>query len=245
MNVRDSWIAADWQAPPNIVAGCTLRHGGVSRGPYASLNLGIHVGDDAAAVAENRSRFAARCELPAEPRWLTQVHGSRVVRDAEAGSEADAAITANSGQVCVVMVADCLPVLLTDAAGTEVAAAHAGWRGLADGVLENTVDAFTAAPSRLQAWLGPAISAPSFEVGSEVRERFVDQDPAAAASFRRNDRGRWQADLPGLARQRLSAMGVTSIHGGQYCTYLEPDRFFSYRRDGQCGRMAAYIFRRG
>ena len=171
-------------------------------------------------------------------------HGTHVAREPVAGTEADAAYSATPGNVCVVMVADCLPVLFASADGREVAAAHAGWRGLAGGVLENTVAAFKAPPGQIMAWLGPAISAPAFEVGNEVREAFCAADAAAAACFSRNDRGRWQADLYGLARQRLDRAGVTDVSGGGLCTCGDPARFFSYRRDGQCGRMAAFVFRR-
>ncbi|MDH5344796.1 MAG: peptidoglycan editing factor PgeF [Gammaproteobacteria bacterium] len=236
-------VCADWPAPANVVAGCTLRTGGVSTGPYASLNLGAHVGDEAAAVRENRSRFVAALGLPAEPDWISQVHGTAVARDAGPGAEADASVTSIAGKACAVMVADCLPVLFAAADGSEVGAAHAGWRGLASGVLENTVRAFQAPPGDLLAWLGPAISAANFEVGEEVRDAFLAKDPAAIACFTANAASRWQADLYGLARQRLRAAGVHRVYGGGYCTYGDPGRFFSYRRDGRCGRLAAYVFR--
>jgi YfiH family protein len=243
--VNELWIPADWQAPPGVVAGCTTRVGGSSDGIYASLNLGAHVGDDPAAVAENRRRFKNICDLPSEPRWLNQVHGAGVARDPDVGTEADAGYTASPDMVCVVMVADCLPVLFASADGREIAAAHAGWRGLAAGVLENTIAEFAAPAGEIRAWLGPAISAPEFEVGDEVRDAFCIGDDAATACFRRNDRGRWQADLYELARQRLGRAGVTDISDGGLCTCRDRARFFSYRRDGQCGRMAAFVFRRG
>lgn len=239
----DSFIAANWPAPGGIVAGCTTRTGGVSEGPYQSLNIGGHVGDDPAAVAENRRRFVAACELPNEPCWLNQVHGTHVVIDPGAGDEGDAALTREAGVVCAVMVADCLPVLICSDDGQEIAAAHAGWRGLAAGVLEATIAAFNAAPGQLFAWLGPAISQSAFEVGDEVRDAFVGTDRDAAASFSPNDNGRWQADLFGLARQRLEVAGIGSIFGDGPCTHSNPERFFSYRRDGQCGRMAAFVCR--
>jgi YfiH family protein len=242
--VSEGWIRADWGAPTGVVAGCTTRIGGTSDGVYASMNLGAHVGDDPDAVVENRERFKAICNLPAEPRWLSQVHGPDVVHDPDAGTEADAAYTASPDTVCVVMVADCLPVLFASADGREVAAAHAGWRGLAAGVLENTVAAFAAPAREIRAWLGPAISAPEFEVGDEVRDAFRTADAAAIACFVPNERGRWQADLYGLARQRLARAGVTAVSGGGQCTFRDAARFFSYRRDGQCGRMAAFIFLR-
>ncbi len=238
------WILADWTAPAGVVAGCTTRQGGVSEGPYASLNIGQHVGDVAERVTENRRRFAASCGLPQEPGWLSQVHGAAVVTDPAPGTQADAAVSDRAGVVCAVMVADCLPVLFCSKDGARIAAAHAGWRGLAAGVLENTVAALATAPSGLQAWLGPAISQAAFEVGEEVREAFVSHDPAAGRHFRRNARGRWQADLYGLARQRLADAGIGSVSGGDFCTFGDADRFFSHRRDGATGRMAGFIFRR-
>lgn len=243
MTQANAFIAADWTAPAGIVAGCTTRSGGVSRAAFKSLNLGDHVGDDTAAVAENRRRFAAACGLPSEPRWLRQVHGTDVVVEPVVGQEADAALSRTAGVVCTVMIADCLPVLICSDDGREVAAAHAGWRGLAAGVLETTIAAFEAPPARLCAWLGPAISQDAFEVGDEVRQAFIENDDDAASGFVRNARGRWQADLFDLARQRLRAAGVGEISGGGLCTYSDPERFFSYRRDGQCGRLAAFIFR--
>jgi len=242
--MSDLLIPAGWHAPSGIVAGCTTRLGGVSNGVYESLNLGGHVGDNSRAVVENRKRFRTLCDLPAEPLWLNQVHGCNIVRDPAVGAEADAAYTSLSDNVCVVMVADCLPVLFASADGTEIAAAHAGWRGLAAGVLENSVAEFAAPAAEIMAWLGPAISSAEFEVGDEVRDAFCAFDEAAANCFRRNRRDRWQADLYGLARQRLERAGVGEISGGEFCTYREPDRFFSYRRDGPCGRMAAFVFRR-
>jgi YfiH family protein len=243
LSVSDLIIAADWSAPAGIVAGCSTRNGGVSDGTCRSLNLGDHVGDDPQAVLENRRRLAAAGNLPDEPRWLQQVHGTDLIIEPETGDQGDAALSRTAGVVCTVMIADCLPVLICSADGTELAAAHAGWRGLAAGVLENTVAAFDSAPDRLLAWLGPAISQDAFEVGDEVRAAFTGRDSGAAEHFRRNEQGRWQADLFGLARLRLGAAGVRNIAGGGLCTYSEPERFFSYRRDGQCGRMCAYIYR--
>lgn len=243
MTSTNEIIAADWPAPGGIVAGCSTRAGGVSEGSYESLNLGGHVGDDPVAVEKNRQRFIAACGLPGEPRWLDQVHGTDVVIEPEPGVTADAALSRSAGVVCTVMIADCLPVLICSDDGREVAAAHAGWRGLAAGVLEYTVAAFDADPGQLFAWLGPAISQEAFEVGDEVREVFVESNPEATASFEKNGRGRWQADLFGLARQRLEVAGVGHISGGGLCTYTDSGRFFSYRRDGQCGRLAAFIYR--
>jgi len=239
------FIEADWPAPEGIVAGTTLRHHGVSSGAYDSLNLGANVGDDLAAVSENRQRFVSACQLPSEPAWLKQVHGTIVaVRPARNPAvEADAAVTASAGIVCAVLTADCLPVLFASRDGREVAAAHAGWRGLAAGVLEATVRSLGSEPADLLAWLGPAISQPAFEVGDEVRQEFMTNDPAAGDCFRANSRGRWQADLYALARLRLARAGVAQVSGGDYCTFGESGRFFSYRRDGQCGRMASFVFR--
>ena len=246
MSPGKNWIAADWPAPDAVIAGTTLRFGGVSTGAFESLNLGAHVSDDKAAVDENRHRFAAFCELPSEPRWLRQVHGTTVVVDPAAAdcAEADAAITRKPDVVCAVLTADCLPVIFSSADGAELAAAHAGWRGLASGVLEATIGEMSTAPADLLAWLGPAISQSAFEVGDEVREEFLARDPAAEEHFVSNEHGRWQADLYGLARLRLNGLGIGHISGGQYCTFSQPDRFFSYRRDGACGRMASFVFRK-
>lgn len=241
----EGWIPANWSAAAGVVAGTTLRHGGVSRGSYRSLNLGAFGQDDADAVSENRERFRSLCNLPSEPRWLRQVHGTTVVTEPPPGEtpEADAAITRQAGVVCVVLTADCLPVILASGDGTELAVAHAGWRGLAGGVLEATVHGMSADPADLVAWLGPAISQPAYEVGGEVRQEFVAQDPAAEGCFVANERARWQADLYGLARMRLDRLGVGRVSGGEYCTFSEPGRFFSHRRDGACGRMASFVFR--
>lgn len=240
------WLPAEWPSPPpGVVAGTTLRRGGFSQGPYASLNLGAHVGDDPAAVGRNRERVREACGLPAEPAWLNQVHGIGVVeaRPGPGAPEADGAVTDRAGVVCAVLTADCLPVVLAARDGSRVAVAHAGWRGLADGILEATVAAMAVPAGRLLAWFGPAISQRAFEVGGEVRGRFIEDDAGAAGCFVANDRGRWQADLYGLARRRLERCGIAAIGGGNRCTFSEPDDFFSYRRDGQCGRLATFVFR--
>lgn len=239
------WLRADWPSPPGVTAGCTIRAGGVSQDACASLNLAAHVGDDAAHVIENRQRFLQQCALPADPLWLTQVHGTDVVTDPTAGQpqEADAMITARPGVVCAVLTADCLPVLFAARDGSEIAAAHAGWRGLCAGVLEKTLVALSTPVTDMLVWLGPAISQPAFEVGEEVRAAFLRHDAAAADCFVENQRGRWQADLVGLAHRRLTSVGVRQIFGGDFCTYAEADRFFSYRREAGCGRMASFIFR--
>jgi YfiH family protein len=221
----------------------TMRRGGVSAAPFADFNLAAHVGDDPASVAENRRRLRAAYDLPAEPLWLEQAHGRAVaIHDGRhaAGEvpRADAAVTFAPGRVCVVMAADCLPVVFVDGQGSRVGVAHAGWRGLAGGVLEATVAALAVEPVRLHAWLGPAIGPQAFEVGDEVRAAFLDQDAAAAEAFRPNERGRWWADIYALARRRLAALGVASISGGGLCTHGDARQFFSYRRDGRTGRMA-------
>lgn len=223
----------------------TTRRGGVSAGPYASLNLGDRVGDEAAAVAANRERLALAARLPAEPAWLQQVHGAHVVTlpAADRARCADAAVARTPGQVCAVLTADCLPVLLCADDGTEVAAAHGGWRGLAAGVLQACVAQMQTPAAGMMAWLGPAIGPRAFEVGAEVREAFVSADAASAQAFSDGERpGKFFADLYALARRCLALAGVTRVYGGGFCTYSERERFFSYRRDGECGRMASLIW---
>lgn len=236
------WIVPDWPASSRVRALITTRRGGVSRGPYASMNLGLRVDDDPRQVEANRALL--RRLLPAEPKWLIQVHGAGVA-DADLLSqtpEADASVARKPGTVCSVMVADCLPVLLADRAGSVVAAAHAGWRGLAAGVLENTVRAMDTAASDLLAYLGPAIGPAAFEVGDEVRDAFLAHGDEAAAAFAARTQGKWLADLFMLARQRLERAGLTRIYGGGLCTYSDPERFYSHRRDRITGRMAALIW---
>ncbi len=237
------WIVPDWPAPANVKSFITTRAGGVSGGAYASLNLGLRTGDDPQAVAVNRKQL--RAALPQEPKWLKQVHGDSVVeadRLAEA-PEADAAIARKPNTVCAVLVADCIPVLLTDRAGTAVAIAHCGWRGLASGVLENTLTQMSLPPGQIIAYLGPGIGPRAFEVGADVRDMFLAVDAQAQAAFTPHAAGKWLADLYLLARQRLAHAGVSSIHGGGLCTYSDSQRFFSYRRDRTTGRMAALIWR--
>jgi YfiH family protein len=238
----DGWIIPGWPAPANVHALSTSRHGGVSVAPYASLNLGEHVDDDAQAVTQNRALL--RRHLPADPLWLKQVHGTAV---ADAGRltdtpEADACVAHQAGQVCAVLTADCLPLLLCDRHGTAVAAAHAGWRGLAEGVIEATVASMQRTPDTLLAWLGPAIGPQAFEVGDEVRERFLAHDGAAASAFIPHGNGKWLADIFRLARLRLAECGITQVSGGDFCTFSEASRFFSYRREGTTGRMASLIW---
>jgi YfiH family protein len=237
-------IRPDWPAPTRVQAVSTTRIGGVSRGPYASLNLGARGGDDPARVAANRARLAAAAGCP-PPAWLDQVHGTAVARPTPAAAaepRADAATADRPGLSCVVLTADCLPVLLCDRGGRRVAAAHAGWRGLAAGVIERTVAALGGNPDEVLAWLGPCIGADAFEVGPEVRAAFVDGDPGASDCFTPGDGDRSFADLRGLARRRLRAAGVAAVTASTACTYGEPDRFFSHRRDGPCGRMATLVW---
>jgi YfiH family protein len=241
------WLVPDWPAPAAVHAVTTTRAGGVSTGAWSSMNPADHVGDTPSAVAANRAHLRAVLGLPAAPVWLQQVHGDRVVDAATAGPrpEADAAWTDRPGVVCAVLTADCLPVVFADRAGSCVAAAHAGWRGLAAGVLEATVARLPAAPPDLLAWLGPAIGPAAFEVGGEVRAAFVDRDARAAGAFTPGAEGRWFADLHALARLRLAACGVTAVYGGGACTYSDAVRFFSYRRDGTTGRMATLVWLAG
>jgi YfiH family protein len=237
------WILPDWPAPPGVGAFITTRAGGVSTGAYASLNLGLRAGDDPEAVAANRARL--RAALPQEPRWLRQVHGAAVAdADGLTGApEADAAVARRPGTVCAVLVADCIPVLLADLRGTTVAVAHAGWRGLAAGVIENTIGRMGAPGHELLAYLGPGIGPRAFEVGTDVRDAFLAGDREAERAFAPCAPGKWLADLFLLARQRLRRAGVTRVHGGGLCTHSDPRRFFSYRRDRVTGRMAAVIWR--
>lgn len=239
---------ADWPAPFNVKTAISTREGGVSLPPYDGLNLGSHVNDRPEAVAQNRQLFRQQTNMPAEPLWLNQVHGTDCVlleqTDFSTGPfTADASTTKTKGLVSVVLTADCLPVLFCDLAGTQVAAAHAGWRGLVDGVLEQTLTQFTD-PSQVMAWLGPAIGPTAFEVGDEVRLAFIEKEAKADAAFTAvpNKPGKWLADLYQLARLRLNAAGVSQIYGGGFCTYTDSDDFYSYRRDGQTGRMASCIW---
>lgn len=235
------WLQPDWPAPARVRTCVTTRLGGVSRAPFDTLNLGDHVGDDPAAVAENRMRLHQA--LGCRPAWLSQVHGIAVVEaDPSRVMQADASWTATSGVACAVMTADCLPALFCDRAGTRVAAAHAGWRGLANGVLEATVQTLAVPPAELLVWLGPAIGPAAFEVGAEVREVFIDQHAAAVEAFRPSaNSGRWLADLYALARIRLAAQGINAVYGGGECTFSDP-RFYSYRRAAHTGRFASLIW---
>ncbi|SIQ27182.1 conserved hypothetical protein [Aromatoleum tolulyticum] len=240
------WFEPDWPAPERVRALVTTRHGGVSEGAWASMNLASHVGDSPIAVARNRAIL--RAVVPSEPCWLEQVHGTDVWDAAGTDADgipprADASVARKAGTVCAVMTADCLPVLFCDDDGSVVAAAHAGWRGLAAGVLDATVARMNVVPARIMAWMGPAIGPDAFEVGSEVRERFVSDDKdAARAFFPAELPGKWYADLFELARRRLRAIGVERVYGGDVCTYSDPLRWFSYRRDGVTGRLASLVW---
>jgi YfiH family protein len=243
-----SLLEFDWELPGGVRAAFTTRLGGVSEAPWDSFNVATHVGDAPANVAANRAKLSKMLKLDAEPVWLNQVHGTDVFNLDNSVVEsspptADAAVTSRSGAACVVMVADCVPVLFTMRDGSRIAAAHAGWRGLAAGVLERTIESLGVAGPALRVWLGPAISAKHFEVGDEVRAVFVEHDASAAACFELNDRGRWQASLVGLARRRLHGLGVTDVSGGDWCTYADRERFYSHRRDAKGGRMAAVIWK--
>jgi YfiH family protein len=242
MSLHDHLIIPNWPAPPNIRALQTTRIGGFSRAPYDSLNLGSHVADAPLDVARNR--MLLNTLMPSEPVWLEQVHGI-VVANADSASclpQADACIATHRSAVCVVMTADCLPILLCDQQGTVVGAVHAGWKGLAAGVIEAAVQAMNVPAKNLMVWLGPAISQNVFEVGAEVRDLFIGVDSQAVGAFVAGQNGKWLADIYALARLRFNALGITQIYGGDYCTYKDAQRFFSYRRDGVTGRMGAFIW---
>lgn len=235
-------ITPEWPAPRRVRAAQSTRRGGISRPPYDSLNLAEHTGDKAEDVAENRRLLREHLHLPADPAWLSQVHGIEVVPASGGSVPADAVWADRPGQVCVIMSADCLPVLFCDVAGEVVAAAHAGWRGLVGGVLEATIAAMRRPPSQLMAWLGPAIGPRAFEVGAEVRERFLAVDSTLADCFQPSLQGRWLADLYSLARRRLARAGVAAVYGGEFCTVRQTDLFYSYRGEGRTGRMATLIW---
>ena len=239
-------IYPNWQAPKNIKALTTVRMGGVSLPPFDSFNLGDHVCDNPKAVQQNRTLLVDKFDLPHSPLFLTQTHSTKVIELPFTGSniEADAVYTQHSRQVCLVMTADCLPVLFCNREGTEVAAAHGGWRGLCDGILEETIAKFKCPTSDIIAWLGPAIGPTAFQVGEEVVEQFCAFDPNAKLAFTPDltTNGKFLGNLYLLATLRLNKLGITEISGGKHCTYTEQDKFFSYRRDKQTGRMASLIW---
>lgn len=238
------YISPDWPAPANVRALVTLRNEGHSRGSYSSFNLAEHTGDDPRAVSSNRALLRDYFHLPAEPAWLEQVHSRRVVLadKVASGTAADASWTGDTGNVCAVMTADCLPVLICDRAGSRVAAAHAGWRGLHAGVVSNTVTCLGCDPSELMVWLGPAIGPRAFEVGAEVLQAFTAKDSQNSHAFRQTDERHWMCDLYRLARIELETLGVGAVFGGKECTFTDSARFYSYRRDGDTGRMASLIW---
>ncbi len=241
---KPDFLTPTWPAPHNIHAYTSLRHGGVSLPPYDSFNMGEHVGDNAHHVAANRELLRQTLQLPSEPCWLNQTHGTRVVM-AGTDRQADASFTTHANIVCAIMTADCLPIFMCRRDGGAVAAIHAGWRGLADGIIHETLAVLPAAAKEIMVWLGPAIGPAKFEVGDEVRERFIMRNCAATTAFQPAARpNHWLANLYQLARLDLYAAGVTEIYGGQYCTYTDINRFYSYRREGQqSGRMVSLIWR--
>lgn len=242
--MNKSWLHPDWPAPSQVKAATSCRHVGFSRDNHASFNLAMHVNDDPYAVLANRARATETLALPSKPVWLEQVHGTHVVAASRAniGCQADASVSFAKHQVCAIMTADCLPVMFTNLSGTKVAAAHAGWRGLANGVLERTAKAMAEPPGQIMAWLGPAISQAAYQVDEQVYQAFCRQDHQAALAFIADGPGKWRCDLYALARQRLLRVGVNKIYGGDFCTYHQSDQFFSYRRDNVTGRMASLIW---
>jgi YfiH family protein len=246
LNTACPIIRPDWPAPEQVQAAVTTRAGGSSEAGYAQLNLADHVGDDAHAVSHNRSVLRSALDLPAEPRWLNQVHSTRVVSAANVAGTvaADASVTDVVGTVCAVLTADCLPVLLTDTRGRRVAAVHAGWRGLCGGILANTVNDFLQAgitATDILVWLGPAIGAQMYEVDAPVRDAFIEQLPDCQDAFSDTRPGHWQLNLYTAARISLRALGVEQVYGGDFCTYSDA-RFYSYRREATCGRQASLVW---
>lgn len=239
------FIQPDWSVPDNIRACVTTRIGGVSQVPFDSLNIGNHVGDDPEAVRKNRALLVDTLSLPSEPAWLEQVHSRDVVNASEVSQlvRADASYTADDNVVCVVMTADCLPVFFAAKDGSEIAVAHAGWRGLASGILEATVDKLSTPATDIISWMGPAIGAEHFEVGDDVRDEFLRICSSASEAFIKKNNGKWLADIYQLARLRLQGVGLKQVYGGSYCTYRDKEQFYSYRRDHQTGRMASLIWK--
>ncbi len=243
MNKIEHWIIPDWPAPANIHAATTLRMGGVSQGVFSSLNPAAHVGDDSNRVTQNRQIIRKMLNLPAEPIWLNQIHSNRAVKAVKTATlqQADASYTHEAGVVCAVMTADCLPLLVCSSDGAQVAAIHAGWRGLLTGVISNTLRAMRR--SNLLVWLGPAICPDCFEVGTEVRNAFLEKSVLFNNAFKEQGNDKWLADIYQLARIELAELGIADVYGGTNCTFTEHDRFYSYRRDRQTGRMATLIWR--
>jgi YfiH family protein len=247
MSNTEQWLVPDWPAPINIHAATTLRTGGVSQNAFFSLNPASHVGDNDECVGTNRQIIRNMLGLPSEPVWLEQIHSNRAVEALETGllHQADASFSNQAGIVCAVMTADCLPLLVCSKDGLQVAAIHAGWRGLLAGVIRNTLIAMEAngCSKDLLVWLGPAIGPDCFEVGSEVREAFLEKSMSFNDAFKQQGNDKWLADIYHLARIELATLGIVEIYGGSYCTFTEHERFYSYRRDAQTGRMATLIWR--
>jgi hypothetical protein len=240
-----SWLSADWPAPEHVHAGTTLRHGGHSQGAYGAFNLAMHVGDSEQLVLANRQQLKAALNLSTEPAWLQQTHSKIVMRAEQVVDhvpEADASFTTQAGMTCVVMTADCLPLLVTDRQGSCVAAIHAGWRGLVNGIIEQTLSAMPVENNQLLVWLGPAIGPQAYEVGDDVRQMFIRHNKQAHQAFKQVDESHWLMDIYQLARQVLNRLNVEHIYGGEYCTFSETEKFYSYRRDKQTGRMASLIW---
>jgi YfiH family protein len=236
-------IHADWSAPEHIRAFTTTRKGGVSEGVYGSFNLALHVDDQASAVTRNRQLLRDTFELPAEPVWLQQTHSNRVIDTNHFdATEADASWASKNGAVCAVLTADCLPVFFTNKEGSKVAVAHAGWRGLLNGVISKTFSAMQTNPDDCLVWLGPSIGPDAFEVGQEVLQSFIDKDKAVLQAFRQKDEEHWLCDMYQLARIELGRLGVNQVSGGGLCTYTDKENFYSFRRDGNTGRMASLIW---
>ena len=244
-NIDYGWLVPDWPAPEHVHAGITLRSGGDSKDQYAGFNMAMHVGDDEQHVLANRQCLNLRLNLSREPVWLQQIHSDVVVRAEQVNAnvpEADASFTMQHGLPCVVMTADCLPLLITDQQGSCIAAIHAGWRGLVNGVIENTVKAMPVDNEELLVWLGPAIGPQAYEVSDDVRQAFIQHSKEAEQAFKQVDETHWLMDIYQLARQRLNSHGVNHIYGGEYCTFSDAERFYSYRRDNITGRMASLIW---
>ena len=241
---RINIIKPDWRGLGDIYAGTTTRLHGFSKDSFSELNLAMHVGDSKLAVTKNREKLKKDLNLPSIPAWLNQKHGTNIIIEPDKFNrqEGDASISFEPGKVCTVMTADCLPILATNKSQNVVAAIHAGWRGLADGIIEKTLMSMKCNPEDIIVWLGPAISQEAFEVGDEVREIFIDSDKDSRDCFKMNEYNRWQADIYGLAKIRLRNNGITLIYGGEYCTFRDDELFFSYRRENICGRMASMIY---
>lgn len=235
-------ITPDWQMPSHVKAFCTTRINGVSGGNYASNNLALHVDDDKESVITNRQQLVKHYNLPSEPVWLNQIHSTRVSTPTTKLVEADAAYSNQPDQICVVLTADCLPLLVCDNEGREIAAIHAGWRGLLNGIIEKTLQKFSVGRDSISVWLGPAIGPSVFEVGADVRDVFIEQDERAQSAFKKRETGKWLANIYALAKIRLDKEHITSVFGGKYCTFTDDELFYSYRRDKNCGRMASLIW---